>query len=124
MARLLLVDDDEDVRFLLSCVLGDEADFDVEEAGNGPDALRLLESSGPFDLVLLDAMLPSMSGAEVIAEMKRRPALARIPVVCITGDGDPKTKLALEAAGALDVITKPPDLDRLPDRMRALITPP
>lgn len=122
MTRLLLVDDDEDIRFLLSCVLGDEPDFEVAEASTGAEALDMLESADPFDLVILDVMLPKMSGAEVLAAMRQRPALRDIPVVFVTGNSDPETVARLKAAGALDVIGKPPDLERLPARMRAILT--
>ena len=83
--RILIVEDDEDLRslFRISLTL---AGYDVEEAGDGLEALRRIDSSPP-DLVVLDLMLPFVGGAIVQQEIASHVFTRDIPVVIITGSG-------------------------------------
>ena len=83
--RILIVEDDEDLRslFRISLTL---AGYDVEEAGDGLEALRRIDSSPP-DLVVLDLMLPFVGGAVVQQEIASHVFTRDIPVVIITGSG-------------------------------------
>ena len=83
--RILIVEDDEDLRslFRISLTL---AGYDVEEAGDGLEALRRIDSSPP-DLVVLDLMLPFVGGAVVHQEIASHVFTRDIPVVIITGSG-------------------------------------
>ncbi len=94
--------------------------FRVEEAGDGQEALTRLAELTP-DIVLLDWMLPSMSGIEVCRQIRRRPATRDLPVIMVTArteDGDAVRGLN---TGADDYITKPFNIDALVARMRALL---
>ena len=82
--RTVLVADDELGTLLLLELLLDEAGYRVVTAGNGRQALELAGSERP-DLVLLDWMMPVMDGAAALASFRRDPALARIPVVVMSG---------------------------------------
>lgn len=84
--RILLVDDDSDLREALAELLIDEG-FVVTEAANGRDALELLEKQ-PVDLIVLDYMMPVMSGLEFRAQQRARPAIAGIPVVLLSAAKD------------------------------------
>jgi len=108
--RLLVVDDDVELRASLADVLRD-AGFAVLEAANGKDALTLLRSEPPPDAILLDLMMPVMDGWEFRAAQKREPSLARTPVVVMTADGSPHA----EAVDAALLVRKPFDLRTLLD---------
>src|SRR5262245_65402751 len=80
---LLVVDDIEDNRFALSRRLAREGYLNVTPAADGRQALDLLNSR-PFDLVLLDIMMPNVNGYEVLAAMKASERLRHIPVIMIS----------------------------------------
>jgi two-component system, OmpR family, response regulator len=101
--RILVVDDDRGLRLALSTLLKD-AGHDVETAGDGPDALALMQARA-FDIVLLDIGLPSMSGLEVLA---RAQALATPPrVIMMTADDTPETVLESVRRQAFRYLRKP-----------------
>jgi two-component system, NtrC family, sensor kinase len=81
--QILVVDDYAGARYLRSRILMD-AGYEVLEAENGEDALRLARAVRP-SLILLDVNLPDISGTEVCARLKRDPGTAHIPVIQITG---------------------------------------
>ncbi|MGK3996517.1 response regulator [Sorangium sp. So ce1024] len=83
--RILVVEDDLDIRSILSQLLMFEG-YDVEEAADGAEALALLRRSKPPALILLDLMMPVMDGWQLRAELQRDPALASIPVVVVSAD--------------------------------------
>jgi two-component system, OmpR family, response regulator CpxR len=104
---VLVVDDDPDIRETLRFVLED-AGYPVYLAGNGKEALDLLASiEHPPGLILLDLMMPIMSGDEMLRALKAVHALAAIPVTIVTASGAPMPR---EATGLLK---KPVDLDAL-----------
>jgi DNA-binding response OmpR family regulator len=81
--RILIVEDDADVRRFYRTILA-MAGYDVEEAGDGVDALRLIENNVP-DLIVLDLMLHSLDGVSVQQELAAGSLTARIPIVVVTG---------------------------------------
>jgi two-component system chemotaxis response regulator CheY len=84
--RILLVDDDSDLREALADLLSDEG-FQVTEASNGRDALASLEAQ-IVDLIILDYMMPVMSGPEFRVQQRARPAFAGIPVLLLSAARD------------------------------------
>jgi DNA-binding response OmpR family regulator len=115
--RLLLVEDDESVaRFLKQATL--EAGYRVEVVGDGLEGLRRA-SSEPFDLVLLDVMLPGLDGLEVCRRL--RAAQARTPILIVTARDTLEDKLAGLDGGADDYLVKPFELAELLARVRALL---
>ena len=101
--RILVVDDDRGLRLAL-CTLLNEAGHVVESAGDGPEALALLNDS-PFDIVLLDIGLPSMSGLDVLARARER---ASPPLVIVmTADDTPATVLESVRRQAFRYVRKP-----------------
>jgi CheY-like chemotaxis protein/anti-sigma regulatory factor (Ser/Thr protein kinase) len=101
--RILLVDDDRGLRLALSTLLTD-AGHDVAVAGDGPDALVLLQERA-FDVVLLDIGLPSMSGLEVLARARALPAPPL--VIVMTADDTPETVLESVRRQAFRYLHKP-----------------
>lgn len=83
MTRILLVEDSKFLRLATERALA-HAGYEVSSAGDGEDALRLAREKLP-DLILLDMLLPKMSGPEVLRELKKDAATAEIPVVVLTG---------------------------------------
>lgn len=94
--------------------------FRVEEAGDGHDALRRLAETTP-DLVLLDWMLPGVSGLEVCRQMRRRPQTREVPVIMVTARTEDRDAVRGLDTGADDFVTKPFAMDALLARMRALL---
>lgn len=119
---VLVVDDDDAVREALEAVLED-AGYTVRSAANGRDALQLLRATDwPPAVILLDLMMPVMSGWEFRAEQQRDPALAPIPVVVLSADRDVKAKAATVDAG--DYLLKPVDIDLLVATVAVYLAPP
>jgi len=102
---ILAVDDSSDNLWVLSGLLKDQ--YRVKLAGSGEKALQIARGSPAPDLILLDVMMPGMSGHEVCRQLKAEPATRHIPIIfltAMTGTEDEKVGLAL---GAADFITKP-----------------
>jgi PAS domain S-box-containing protein len=85
--RVLIVDDSEDTRVLLTTILG-EAGYEIVEAIDGRDALAKLCSAPLPDLILADVAMPVMDGAAFVKELRKDPVLATVPVVLISGRVD------------------------------------
>jgi two-component system response regulator MtrA len=103
--RVLLVDDDEDVRHMTRVSLGFEG-FDVAEAADGPAGLAACRADPPAAIVL-DVMMPGMDGLEVLRELRAEPALAEVPVVLLTAQASATAERAGWDAGATAYLTKP-----------------
>jgi len=107
---ILLVEDDHDVREALGETLRDRG-YDVQTATNGKDALRVLRGGLRPGLILLDLMMPRMSGAEFRVVQSADPELSSFPVVLLSADGRMEEKA--RELGVTGAIRKPIDLDEL-----------
>jgi GAF domain-containing protein len=105
-AALLVVDDIEDNRFALSRRLARQGYLNVTTAADGRQALELLNSK-PFDLVLLDIMMPNVNGYEVLAAMKANEHLRHIPVIMISAVDEIESVVRCIELGAEDYLPKP-----------------
>lgn len=116
MTRLLLVEDEDSYSDALSYALRKEG-FEVAVAATGPDSLERFERGGA-DLVLLDLMLPGLSGTEVCRTIRQR---SNVPVIMLTAkDGEVDKVVGLEL-GADDYVTKPFSTRELVARIRAVL---
>ncbi|WP_113911423.1 response regulator transcription factor [Roseovarius dicentrarchi] len=116
LKKILLVDDDEDLREALGEQLVMTEDFDVFEAGTGAEAMTHAKDAS-YDLILLDVGLPDTDGRELCRLMRKQGV--KCPILMLTGhDGDADTILGLDA-GANDYITKPFKFPVLLARIRA-----
>lgn len=108
MPHVLIVDDDTDVREMLEMFLG-HSGYTIDLATNGAEALRKMRERPPC-LVLLDLMMPVMSGWQFRERQLADPALAGVPVVCITAAYDAQT---VSRRLGLPCLQKPVDLEAL-----------
>lgn len=119
MAEILVVDDDETNRELLRRRLARQG-FEVTTAMDGRDALARLNAK-PFDLVLLDILMPQMDGHQALQQMKASPALRHIPVIMISALDDLQSLVRCIEDGADDYLTKPFDPVLLKARIGACL---
>jgi CheY-like chemotaxis protein len=103
--KLLIVDDEPDIRDSLEEFFVHEG-IEVETAGNGVEALERLRCNEPPSLVLLDLVMPLMTGGELYTAMQADPVLAKVPVIICTSDPS-------RAPSGLLIMKKPFNLDRL-----------
>ncbi|MET7326614.1 response regulator transcription factor [Nonomuraea sp. NPDC005650] len=115
-ARLLVVDDEPNIRELFSASLR-MAGFEVLTAADGMEALRVAEESSP-DLVMLDVMLPDLDGLAVAGRLRSRGR--RVPVLFVTAKDTPEDRLAGLGLGE-DYVTKPFSLEEVIARIRAVL---
>jgi CheY-like chemotaxis protein/anti-sigma regulatory factor (Ser/Thr protein kinase) len=114
--KILIVDDEPVNIELLEALLGPEG-YDLQKARNGQDALDQLKTSDP-DLVLLDIMMPFMSGYKVLEEIRKNKITAAVPVILLTALADRDHMIKGIDAGADDYISKPFDKTELLSRVR------
>jgi len=116
MTRVLVVEDEESFSDALSYMLRREG-YEVEIAETGPDALTAFDRSGA-DLVLLDLMLPGLSGTEVCRELRNR---SKVPIIMVTARDSEVDKVVGLELGADDYVTKPFSSRELIARVRAVL---
>jgi DNA-binding response OmpR family regulator len=119
MARILVVDDDPDVILAVQRVLEQDAHA-VVSVRSGAEGLDML-ARDTFDLVVLDVIMPEMSGVEVCRRIRSNPAYVKIPVLFLTARGRPNEIVEGLDAGADDYLVKPFAVIELPARVRALL---
>jgi DNA-binding response OmpR family regulator len=115
-ARILLVDDEQSIQTLLSYPLRKEG-YDVVNATDGRQALDRFEEQ-PFDLVVLDLMLPKVDGLEVCRQLRSRSA---VPIIMLTAKSEEIDKVVGLELGADDYITKPFSLREFSSRIKAAL---
>jgi CheY-like chemotaxis protein len=118
--KVLLIDDDPDVRRIGSMSMRKLGGFEVLLASSGAEGLVTAEQSLP-DLILLDILMPGLDGMVTIAELKKSPMAKAIPVIFLTGARDLSPPEKIREVGALGVIYKPIDPLRLPSQARELV---
>ncbi|HET8656627.1 MAG TPA: response regulator transcription factor [Longimicrobiaceae bacterium] len=102
---VLVVDDEPDIAALVAYHLARES-YRVRTVASGPEALRAVELERP-DLVVLDVMLPGVSGLDVLEELRRRPETSEVPVLLLTARKDEQDRIAGFRVGADDYVAKP-----------------
>ena len=105
--RILVIEDDPEIQYLLSVILASE-DREIIEALSAQRALAELES-GEIDLVILDLILPDADGRSLLSELRAKPATAAVPVVVMTARGGPEIRQDCYALGADAFVEKPFD---------------
>lgn len=117
--RVLIVEDEEALATLLEYNLGQEK-FDVTLAGDGEEGILKIEENPP-DVVILDWMLPKISGIEICRRIRSRPETRNIPIIMLTARSEEADRIRGLETGADDYLTKPFSTNELIARVRAVL---
>lgn len=117
--RILVVDDEPDITALVAYHLA-RAGFRVSTAANGPDALKAAREEKP-DIVILDLMLPGISGYDILAELRARDETREVGVILLTARREETDRIRGLSLGADDYLTKPFSPQELSLRVRGLL---
>jgi len=117
--KILIADDDPDIRDILKLTLSEE-NYETVEAKDGQEALELIRSK-PIDLVLLDYKMPKMDGRQVCNLVKKDLLLQHLPVIMVTGKGEVSDKINGIDSGADDYVVKPFEPKELLARIRMVL---
>ncbi|MBL0089867.1 MAG: PAS domain S-box protein [Ideonella sp.] len=117
-ATILVVEDNAEMRRFITEVLA--SDYRVVTAADGEQALARAQTEPP-DLVVTDLMMPRLGGDRLVAEMRRRPRLAQVPVLVLSAKGDEALRARLLAESVQDYVTKPFSAHELRARVRNLV---
>jgi DNA-binding response OmpR family regulator len=120
LTRVLVVDDQADIRELLKTILS-LRDFDVTEAPGGPNALERLDAGETFDLILLDVQMPEMDGWDTLAAIRERFGEIGPRVVLCTVKGHPRDLIHGWMLGCDGYVWKPFDLNAIIDEVNAVL---
>lgn len=115
--RVMCVEDDPDIRMILEFSLGRLGGFELCLCASGPQALAQVEDFRP-QLVLLDVMMPDMTGPETLSRLRLLPPMEHVPIVFLTAKAMQDEVEALLAFGATGIIVKPFDPMELPNHIR------
>ena len=118
--KALVIDDEEDVRFIARRSLGRVGQMEVIEATNGSEGVAMAEREQP-DFILLDMMMPGMDGAATFRALRDNPLTSAIPVVFLTAKAMASEVARLKALGAKGVLLKPFDPMALPRDVLAVL---
>ncbi len=119
MARILLVDDEQDLVWAVRNCLSDDS-HDILVAYDGLEALTLALSQRP-DLIILDIMMPRLDGLAMCRQLRRDPTLAAVPILFLTALGSVNDRIKGLEDGADDYLAKPFDMRELRARVAALL---
>ncbi|MFH0854918.1 MAG: response regulator [Candidatus Omnitrophota bacterium] len=117
--KILIVDDDPDIRDVLKLTLSEE-NYEILEVGDGEEALKVIHDNQP-DLILLDYKIPKIDGREVCRRIKSDLLLRHLPIIMVTGKGDISDKVDGIDAGADDYVVKPFEPKELLARIRMIL---
>ncbi|HEY9681089.1 MAG TPA: response regulator [Oculatellaceae cyanobacterium] len=118
--KVLLVDDDQNIRFVAQMSLEGLTTWEITAAESGEDALKKVSDKIP-DVILLDMMMPGMDGPTTFAKLRERAELANVPVIFMTAKVQTHEVESYLQLGAAGVITKPFDPMSLADEIRQIV---
>jgi len=118
--RILIVDDEDDIREVAQMSLEMVAGWEVIPARSGDEGVRLAAEHRP-DAILLDVMMPGMDGPATAERLRDRPETAEIPVILLTAKVQPADRRRLEALGVAGVLAKPFDPMELAGQISGLL---
>ena len=120
--KVLLVDDEDDIREIARMSLTAVAGWEVVTAASGREALDAGAASAPFDAVLLDVMMPGLDGPSTLPLLREQAWGRDVPVVFLTAKVQPADRRALEELGAAGIVAKPFDPMTLAGDIEAILS--
>jgi DNA-binding response OmpR family regulator len=126
MTKIMVVDDEPDLREMLNLMLHKEG-FETETAEDGSDFLNKLDDFNP-DIVTLDIMMPGLTTSEILEKLKEKKSNPKIILLTVVRYSESEKKKIFGMGNVVDYVTKPFDLDKLMDAihkhvMRSVVTP-
>jgi two-component system alkaline phosphatase synthesis response regulator PhoP len=118
--RILIVDDEDDIREVAQVSLELVGQYEVMTAGSGRDGVQRARTEQP-DAILLDVMMPDLDGPGTLAELRADPATRDIPVVFLTAKTQQADRARLAELGAAGILVKPFDPMKLPGEIAATL---
>ena len=118
--KVLIIDDDADIRLIAGLSLGRVGGMEVIEAASGVEGVRKAQEEKP-DVILLDMMMPTMDGLQTLAALRSQPATAMTPVIFLTAKAVGDQVERMRSLGAAGVLIKPFDPRTLSQDVRALV---
>ncbi len=118
-AKIIIVDDDPDIRDVLNLTLSEEG-YEVFEAGNGEEGLSLVKNKAP-NIVIVDYKMPKMDGPTLCGILKKDILLSHLPIIMLTGKGEVNDKVSGINAGADDYMVKPFEPKELLARIKMVL---
>ena len=118
--KVLLVDDEADIRKIAALTLSRVGGWEVVQASSGPEALVAAARERP-DVILLDVMMPGMDGPSTLEALRKDPATASIPVVFVTAKIQAPERERIALLGVAGIIAKPFDAMQLPEQVRRIV---
>jgi two-component system, OmpR family, response regulator len=118
--KILIVEDEKDIQMIAEMGLKDIGKIEVKVASDGVEALKILESWRP-DLILMDVMMPNLSGVETIKRLSKEQNLKEIPIVLMTAKSEKEEVEEYKRLGVLEVIIKPFDPTTLAEELTKLM---
>lgn len=118
--RILVVDDEEDIRAIAQLSLESVGGWDVHAVSSGRAAVAAAQDAR-FDAILLDVMMPELDGPSTYRALRDEAGIGGTPVIFLTAKVQPADRQALEATGAAGIIAKPFDPMRLPDEIGEIL---
>ncbi len=108
MRRILIIDDEDDIREVAAISLETFAGWTVATACSGPEGIRVAQAVKP-DAILMDVMMPGMDGPSAFRAMQQTPGIAGIPVILLTAKVNPTEQRLFDSLGVAAVLAKPFD---------------
>jgi len=122
LKKIIVVDDKPDTTYSIKQILEKNSDeYEVITADSGKQCLELLQNNQIPDLILLDIVMPEMSGWDVYHRLKEKPSWRNIPVIFITAVKDEVAQLAEKSLGEENYIEKPFDIDELMKKVEKVL---
>jgi CheY-like chemotaxis protein len=118
--RILLIDDEDDVREIAATSLEMIAGWQVISASSGEDGVLKAQQERP-EAILLDVMMPEQDGAATLARLRAQQSTAGIPVIFLTAKVQPAEQRRLQSLGAMGIVSKPFDPLVLPENIRKIL---
>ena len=117
--KILVVEDDQSIRFLLNHILGEK--YEIESTENGIDALSLMQNGSVPDLIISDLTMPKMNGVDFIKNIRMSTFFKEIPLIVLSATDNSKEKINCLKTGADDYVVKPFNPEELEARVENIL---